>query len=49
MGLLDVADALQHVGDVVDAPLLHRQLLHHLVQVHRLVGAPLHQLDELLR
>lgn len=44
--LLDEIDALQHVGDVVDAPLLHVELLHGQVEVNRLVGTRFDELQE---
>ena len=47
--LLDVADALQHVGNVVDTPFGHPQLLLSHVQVDPLVLPPPYQVYELLR
>ena len=44
--LLDEIDALQHVGDVVDASLLHSKLVYRPVQVQRLVRGLLQQLDK---
>lgn len=41
-------DALQHVGDVVDSPLLHLQHLRRLVQIQDPVGGLAQELDELL-
>lgn len=46
--LLDVPDALQHVGDIVDAALLHPQLSGRLVDVQHEVVARLDQADEAL-
>lgn len=46
--LLDVPDALQHVGDIVDAALLHPQLSGCLVDVQHEVVARLDQADEAL-
>ena len=44
--LLDKIDALQHVGDVVDASLLNSQLVYCAVKVQRLVRGLLQQLDK---
>ena len=45
--LLYQPDALQHVGDVVDAPLLYVECLRGLVQVHRAGRGRLEQAHEL--
>lgn len=49
LGLLgDELDALQDIGDVVDAPLLHLQHLGCPVEVHHTVGGLAEQLQEAL-
>lgn len=45
--LSDQPDTLQHVRDVVDAPLLHRQLPHRVIQVHALFRGFFNELDKL--
>ncbi len=42
-------DALQDVGDVVNAPLLNAQFIDHLVKVERHVGGLTKHLDKLIR
>ena len=46
--LLYETDALEHVGDVVDAPLLHPQLARGLVEIKDALRRVLYQRDELL-
>lgn len=46
---LDQVDAFKHVGDIVDAALLHLELLHGLIQVELLVRLRPEQVDELIR
>mmetsp|Transcript_9662 Transcript_9662/g.24751 ORF Transcript_9662/g.24751 Transcript_9662/m.24751 type:complete len:336 (+) Transcript_9662:762-1769(+) len=46
--LLDQPDPLEHVRDVVDAPLLHVELLRRLVQIQNAVLSILHEHDKLL-
>lgn len=46
--LLNEVDAFQHVGDVVDSPLLHFQHLCRLVQIQDPVRGLAQELNELL-